>query len=395
MNDAPNYESIIAHTDLRTVYKKRREAVYAYLKEHAISACVFEDSEDAREPALRYLTGHPTDALLVLFASGSATLVPWDENLAKERAFADTVIPYTTFKRKNTEALKTLLHTIDEGKNPTVALSPRISFLAYKEFEKELSFCTLECNEDSVHSFVKNLRAQKDEYEIACTKKACAITSYMTTQIIALLKKGYIKTEADVALFAEKELRVHGCERTSFETLAAGPERSFAIHAFPGYTAQPWGSCKNDGTGGLSLLDYGVCFEGYASDCTITVARGKLSPEQEELLTLVQQAADSCRALYAPGKSVLKAAELADEIFSKAHKKMPHGLGHGTGLEIHEAPFVSMRAKPDLLFKEGNIVTLEPGLYDMALGGCRLENDILITKEGNEVLTNSLIVRLD
>ena len=73
---------------------------------------------------------------------------------------------------------------------------------------------------------------------------------------------------------------------------------------------------------------------------------------------------------------------------------MPHGLGHGTGLEIHEAPFVSMRAKEDTLFKSGNIVTLEPGLYDPQLGGCRLENDVLVTDDGNLVLTNSRIFRM-
>ena len=73
---------------------------------------------------------------------------------------------------------------------------------------------------------------------------------------------------------------------------------------------------------------------------------------------------------------------------------MPHSLGHGTGLEIHEAPFISMRAAGDSLFKEGNIVTLEPGLYDSKIGGCRLENDVLITKEGPVILTNSKIFRI-
>lgn len=73
---------------------------------------------------------------------------------------------------------------------------------------------------------------------------------------------------------------------------------------------------------------------------------------------------------------------------------MPHSLGHGTGLEIHELPFISTRTNDENLFKVGNIVTLEPGLYDSELGGCRLENDILITESGNQVLTNSQIFYL-
>ena len=73
---------------------------------------------------------------------------------------------------------------------------------------------------------------------------------------------------------------------------------------------------------------------------------------------------------------------------------MPQSLGHGIGLEIHEAPFVRVAATKDAVFKTGMVVTLEPGLYDLSIGGCRLENDILITEEGNEVLTHSRIIRL-
>ncbi|MBQ2464532.1 MAG: aminopeptidase P family protein, partial [Treponema sp.] len=98
--------------------------------------------------------------------------------------------------------------------------------------------------------------------------------------------------------------------------------------------------------------------------------------------------------LYKKGLPVLGAAKKADEIFAREGLAMPHGLGHGTGLEIHEAPFVSMRAKEDTLFKSGNIVTLEPGLYDPQLGGCRLENDVLVTDDGNILLTNSRIFRM-
>ena len=91
---------------------------------------------------------------------------------------------------------------------------------------------------------------------------------------------------------------------------------------------------------------------------------------------------------------VKQAALRVDKIFSEAKMKMPHSLGHGTGLEIHEEPFVRSRASLDDVFLPGMIVTLEPGLYDAECGGVRLENDILITEDGNEVLTKSRIVRL-
>ena len=116
--------------------------------------------------------------------------------------------------------------------------------------------------------------------------------------------------------------------------------------------------------------------------------------QQERLLELVQTAADECKKLYMPGLKISSAVAKADEIFAQDNRIMPHGLGHGTGLEIHEAPFVSKRTAADKVFVPGNIITLEPGLYDPELGGVRLENDVLITESGNEILTKSRIFRM-
>ncbi len=127
---------------------------------------------------------------------------------------------------------------------------------------------------------------------------------------------------------------------------------------------------------------------------TITVAKGKLSAEQKKQLELVQKAYDECLKLYKPGHTIHEASKRADYVFSKAKRKMPHTLGHGIGLEIHEFPRVSTRVPADLQFTPGMVLTLEPGLYDETIGGCRLENDVLITKDGNEVLTHSRIIIL-
>ncbi len=375
-------------TDLDLIYKNRREQIYDYLKEHNLSAVVFEDSEDKRDVSIRYLTGHPSDAVLILFADRSSVLIPWDENLAALKAHADKIVPYTEYGRSNILAVSKTLASFNGDAHPHVAVAPFTSHVLYEKYVEALSGWEVECKEDSVHQKVVSLRSVKDEYEIECTRKACSITDGMTEYIIKHLTDGTLKTESDVALYIEKELRANGCERTSFDTLAAGPERSFAIHAFPGYTNGSWG------TDGLSILDFGVCYEGYASDCTITVAKGKLSAQQEQILTLVQKAADECLKLYTPEHCIREAVKKADDIFAEAGLSMPHGLGHGTGLEIHEAPFVSKRTDEQTKFVPGNIITLEPGLYDAKLGGTRLENDVLITPQGNEVLTHSKIFRL-
>ena len=98
--------------------------------------------------------------------------------------------------------------------------------------------------------------------------------------------------------------------------------------------------------------------------------------------------------LYEKGVPLRTPALKVDEIFAKAKRKMPHSLGHGMGLEIHEAPWIRAKTEPDKTFQTGMIASLEPGLYDPAIGGCRLENDILITDQGPEVLTRSRIIRI-
>lgn len=377
----------LSHTELKKIYKARKEKLCAYMNEQKIGAAIFIDKEEKRDANLRYFSGHANDAILILFADAHSVLIAWDEILAKKNAIADELIPYTSFNNNEIRAIKETLSANVHLKNKNIALPPSTTYPAFLHFVNELSDFDVHCNEKSVHDFAVSLRMIKDDYEIALTKEACRIGDAIINSIEEKLKAGEIKTEIDVALFIEKKLREYGAEKTGFDTLAAGPNRSFAIHAFPNYTNSNWGS------DGLSILDFGVVFNGYTSDTTLTVARGKLSKTQAQILTLVQTAYDECLPLYKNGLPILDAAKKADEIFAKAHFAMPHGLGHAIGLEIHESPRVSTKAVNDNHFAPGMILTLEPGLYDESAGGARLENDILILENGNEVLTHSRIIR--
>lgn len=375
--------------DIKSFYYGRRYELAQHLRENDIGACVFIDSEEHRDPAIQYYTGHNSDAVLIIFSDGYTVLIPWDENLAKKNAFYDKLVPYTRYKNSDITAVKAILNVnYTHGENSRVELPPYLTYPKYLHFVDELSAYNCRCKEDGVHQFVVESRMQKDAYEIACTKEAARVGDLIIDDIEAGIKNGSIKTEADVALLIEKELRENGCQRTGFDTLAAGPDRSFAIHAFPGYTNAAWPDT------GLSILDFGVVYNGYTSDTTITVAKGPLTPEQELQLELVQTAYDECLKLYTPEHTIVEAAKKADSVFAKAKRKMPHTLGHGIGLEIHEKPRVSTKTNAELYFKPGMILTLEPGLYDPAIGGTRLENDVLITEDGNEVITNSRIIRI-
>jgi Xaa-Pro dipeptidase len=144
----------------------------------------------------------------------------------------------------------------------------------------------------------------------------------------------------------------------------------------------------------MSILDFGVTWQGYRSDVTLTFLKGTLTEAQEHQVALVEHAYEAALKLYKKDIQIAAPPYRVATLFSKEKRKMPHGLGHGIGLEIHEDPFVRVTATHDKHFLPGMVVTLEPGLYDPVLGGCRKENDVLITETGHEVLTHSRIIRI-
>lgn len=373
--------------NLSEIYKLRRAKLATYLSEKGIGAAVFIDNEDHRCPSLRYFTGHPTDAVFVINVDGKCVLSPWDENLAKEMAVVNKIVPFTRYERDDVKAVSAMLKLLKVPGNSKVEIPSSISYPDFLHFVDGLSNYDVLCREEGVEKFATELRAVKDDYELNCIRTAAKITDNIIDIIEAKIKTGEITTEMDVALLIEKECRLAGCEGTGFDTLAAGPARSFAIHCFPPYTS---GSFPAEG---LSILDFGIKYKGYTSDVTLTIAKGSLSEAQEKQLALVENAYNQALNLYQKDLPIRGPAQKVDEIFAKAKRFMPHSLGHGIGLETHEAPSIRIKTPQEEVFKVGMVATLEPGLYDPELGGCRFENDVLITENGPEVLTHSRIIR--
>ena len=370
------------------IFAARRGRIADWLKDRGIAAAVFEDREGRRDPTVRYLSGQPGDSLLLVTAAGRGVLVSWDVHMAQTMAKVDEVLAFGDFERKPVQAVLGVLAR--EGIRPG-ALVELPSTLAYPEFiryaEEGAEYDFL-CRENGTDEFALGLRAIKDEAETRVYRRASAITDELIDALEAGVCGGSISSEVDAALFLERESRIRGCEGMGFETLAAGPSRSFGIHAFPPYTAGAIG------TEGLSILDFGVRFEGYTTDVTMTFVRGKLSSRQEQMIALVEEAYRVATGMLVPGVPTIQVARSVDEVFAGQGFKMPHALGHGIGLEAHEAPALRNRDDNVWILAPGHVVTLEPGLYDPEAGGVRLENDFLIGPEGAEVLTRSRIVRL-
>jgi Xaa-Pro dipeptidase len=371
-----------------TPYRRRREVVSEWMRREGVALAVIEDFEGKRDPALRWLTGHPMDALLFLDAAGGSLLVPWDIILASHIADADTITAFAAFDRDTVTAIKKAAAQFGVKKGETIELPSKTTYPTYIRFQEQLGDYTLICREKGVRDVIERGRAVKDEAEIAIYRQVSAITNDLIDLIEQNVKNGGLKTEADTALFIEREARLRDCEGTGFETLCAGPTRSFGIHCFPSYTSGAFA------TNGLSILDFGLVYRGYTSDVTMTFARGPLSARQEEMLSLVEEASALGIAAVKPGARGSDIGKAVDAFFGSHGFAMPHNLGHGVGLEAHEAPSLSAKDENTWVLEPGMIVTVEPGLYENGAGGCRLENDILVTADGGETLTKSRIVRL-
>jgi Xaa-Pro dipeptidase len=366
----------------------RRARVATRLASEGIAAALFEDVEDRRDQSIRYLTGQPGDALLVVAADGRSILVAWDVNLARLLASADEILAYTDFARLPLRALGEVLARLELPEGSRVELPSHFAYPRYVDFVEGLPGYDLVCRRDGIDGELRAARSIKDESEIAVYRRSCGITNELIDTLESKVRSGRVATELDAALLIERSSRESGCEGPGFETLAAGPARSWGIHAYPPYGAGPFG------TAGISILDFGLRLEGYTTDVTMSFVRGHLAKEQERMVALVERAHDEAIAGLAPGVSCRKIALKIEAIFGEEGFVMPHSLGHGVGLEAHEAP--TLRASEDNtdLLAPGQIVTAEPGLYHPDLGGVRLEDDILITETGCEVLTRSRIVRL-
>ncbi|GHU44468.1 Xaa-Pro dipeptidase [Spirochaetia bacterium] len=370
-------------------FAERREKLYEIMSSEKISLVMFEDNEKHRDQSIRWLTGHPGDALLFMnIVDKTSVLVPWDVNMATSHAVIEKIIPYTNYSLDSVKALKGIIGYFKLPVNCRIELplhTPYIEFLNYVEFFSDYDVL---CRKEGAAREVDILRSIKDDDEIKNYRVLSSITNNIIDLIEEQVGKGILKTESDVALFIESECRKNGCEGTGFTTLAAGEKRSFGIHAFPPYTAGPFAGK------GLSILDFGVVLNGYTSDVTMTFACGHLTKKQELQLKLVQEAFDIAVSKMKPGTPARSVALAVENHFKKAKLVMPHGLGHGIGLQAHEEPFVRTRSDKFVTLEPGMIFTIEPGLYDPDAGGCRYENDVLLTETGPEMLTKSKIVRL-
>ncbi|MFC6644249.1 M24 family metallopeptidase [Granulicella cerasi] len=227
--------------------------------------------------------------------------------------------------------------------------------------------------------FVAKLREVKDADEIAKMRSAAALGCKVFNENLEALLTG-AESEAEFALRLEAAAKRGGAEAMSFDTIVAGGERSALPHGRASAAKLP--------KRGFVTVDFGVVLDGYCSDMTRTVFRGKASRREREVYDSVLEAQVAAVNAVRAGVTCGEIDEAARSVLRKAKldKWFTHSTGHGVGLEIHEGPRVAAHQKQQLV--EGMVITIEPGVYLPGEFGMRIEDTVVVNHDGCEVITS-------
>ena len=231
---------------------------------------------------------------------------------------------------------------------------------------------------------IERIRVRKDDYELSMLRESARRLSAVAAGVFEEVRAG--RTEREIALAIDGRIMAAGFERTAFDTIVASGTNAALPHAHPGE--------RRLGENELVVLDFGGVYRSYCSDLTRTVVVGTASDRAREVHAAVLEAHDSAIQLVAPGRSRFAIDAAARDVLAQRGlgEAFGHGTGHGLGIDIHEDPKVTRRSgdveTDDELVDTGMVFTIEPGAYLPGWGGVRIEDDVLVTQHGVEVLTS-------
>lgn len=250
------------------------------------------------------------------------------------------------------------------------------NYVTYSEYKKIMHTYKIH-NLVETEKIIEKQRMVKTAEEIELTKKACELTDECFTYLTNFIQKGM--TEKEIALEIRKYFMENGADDISFEPIVASGKNSSMPHAVP--------TDRKIEAGDIITIDFGCVYKGYCSDMTRTIFIDYVKEEYKKVYDLVLKNQQLTLKEYGEGKNSKVATNIVINDFKVNGFDLVHGLGHGTGLEIHELPFVNSRAEN--ILKENMIVTDEPGIYIPGHFGVRIEDTVLVGKGEGEPLTKS------
>jgi Xaa-Pro aminopeptidase len=348
---------------------ERLEKLRAVFDEYGIDAMLITNDQNRR-----YMTGFTGTAGFVLITKEEAFLIVDFRYIAQANAQAKdySVIEVST----KANLLEEIIQQVKCLNITRLGFEQNhVSYYSYSEYKEKLLAELI-----PLTGAIEKLRMIKNEKELNTIRTAAEIADAAFTHIQTFIRPGI--TEIEVSNELEFYMRKLGAASSAFDTIVASGHRS----AFPHGVA----SSKVIEKGDMVTLDFGAYYEGYRSDITRTLAIGEPKEELKGIYDIVFESLSKALTSIKPGITGREAdAYSRDFITEKGYgKQYGHGSGHGIGLDIHEEPFKN--ANCEIMLEPGMVLTVEPGIYIPNLGGVRIEDDILITCDGNEVLTKSV-----
>lgn len=319
---------------------------------------------------IRYFCGFTGSSAYLLFCKGDLYFLTDGRYITqskKEIKNAEIIV----YENKALESLSLLAKDIGIRR-----LAFESSEISYDDFIK-LREALKETDLIPAGDKIKKLRVLKDFVEIDLLKKAVQIPLNAFISTVDLIRPGM--REIDVALALETEMRKNGAQKISFDIIVASGKRSSLPHGLA--------SEKTIENSDLVVVDFGAVYEGYSTDETCTIKVGNVGTEALKIYDTVLNAHDKAVEAAKPGVKACDVDGVArNYIQEKGYGEyFTHGTGHGVGLDVHELPIVSKKSE-DVL-EEGMVITVEPGIYLPDIGGVRIEDMVLITSDGSEIIT--------
>ncbi|MCG0274970.1 MAG: Xaa-Pro peptidase family protein [Thermosediminibacteraceae bacterium] len=320
-----------------------------------------------------YLTGFDGEGFLAITTQRSILFTDFRyvEQAKKEAPELEVIELETTIPpyKKCADELKSM------GLNKIAVESHYLTVKSYNELKSFLDGIEIV----STENIIEELRTTKDETELELIKKAQEITDKAFLHILDYIRPGV--TEKDLALEIEYFVKKNGADGLAFETIVVSGPRSSLPHGKPTF--------RKLQAGDFITIDFGAKFNHYCSDMTRTVFLGKPDKEKEKIYNIVLEAQKRALDYIKAGVSGKDVDREARDFIEKMGfgENFGHALGHGVGLEIHEAPRLSKKGDNNLM--PGMVVTVEPGIYIEDYGGVRIEDLVVVTEEGHINLTKS------
>lgn len=325
---------------------------------------------------IRYLTGFTgSDSFVLIAAKGNYFLTDGRYiEQAEHECQGFTIVNWRNPPRRLSEVVGEVVRDLDVGRLGFE--KDHLSFELYDDLTKDL---TKDAELVPTKGIVESFRYRKDEDEIQKIKKSCTIADNAFGKILDYIKPGI--TERELATELEYYLKKSGAEAAGFETILISGARTSLLHGTP--------SNKKVEYGDILLMDFGARYEGYIADMTRTIGVGRANEKQRHIYETVKETQETAidsikakveaKAVYEAAKRVIEKAGYIEFYYT--------GLGHGVGLVVHEEPFLKPTSQ-DILDRNC-VITVEPGIYIPRWGGVRIEDMVLITEEGCELLTQS------